>query len=399
MVRIASLLLAAVISCAAQNAPLTDGDRDRAMKLFDEHKLVDALPLLEQLAVERPKDAVVMEHLGFAVLANAAGMKDAEVAKQERRRARKILLQAQALGDNSNLLQILLQGIPEDGGDAPAFSKNPEVQSVMRDAEAAFARGDLPQALDGYIRAFALDPKLYEAPVFAGDTYFKMHQMEPACEWYARAVAVDPDRETAHRYWGDALMAMGKPAEARPKFLEAIVAEPYRRKTWVGVEQWAGRNKLTLASPKITPPNSVAAPSTGADGKTNINITIDPSTLGKGGDQDGRSAWFIYSLLRATWPTQRFAKEFPAEKQYRHSLKEESESLHMVATQARSKKAKHLDPQLALLLKLDDAGLLEAYVLISAADQGISQDYAAYRAANRDRLRRYLDEFVVPKLP
>jgi hypothetical protein len=31
------------------------------------------------------------------------------------------------------------------------------------------------------------------------------------------------------------------------------------------------------------------------------------------------------------------------------------------------------------------------------ADQGIAQDYVAYRKNNRDKLPQYLDEFVVPK--
>ncbi len=37
--------------------------------------------------------------------------------------------------------------------------------------------------------------------------------------------------------------------------------------------------------------------------------------------------------------------------------------------------------------------------MTSAPDKGIVLDYAAYRQANRDKLVRYLDEFVVPKLP
>ena len=250
------------------------------------------------------------------------------------------------------------------------------------------------------MKAFALDPHLYEAALFAGDTYFKMRQHATACEWYARAVEINADRETAFRYWGDALTEMGEPAQARPKFIEAIVAGPYLKKSWMGAKQWAERSKLSLSFPRITPPNEVSAPSTGTDGKTHINVTIDPATLGgKNRDQDGRSAWFIYSLNRAAWPTQRFAKEFPGEKEYRHTLKEEAESLHMVADQVRTKKVKRLDPQLALLLKLDGAGLIEAYVLITGADQGISRDYDAYRAAHRDKIRRYLDEYVVPKLP
>jgi len=397
MIRHGSVLLVVVILAAAQTAPLTDADRQRALTLYDENKFVAALPLLEQLAAERPSDSVVIERLGFAVLTSAAVIRDPEAAKQERMRARKILLQAQALGDNSNLLQTLLAGIPEDGS-MPPFSENPQVETVMRDAEAAYSQGDLQRALDGYIRAFALDPRLYEAALFAGDTYFKMRQHAAACEWYARAVEISADRETAFRYWGDALVAMGEPAEARAKFIEAIVAEPYQKNTWMGAQQWAERNRLSLSFPTITPPK-VLAPSTGADGKTNINVTIDPATLGKKGDQDGQSAWFIYSLNRGVWPATRFAKEFPAEKQYRHSLKEEAESLHMVAGQARMKKVKRLEPQLALLVKLDDAGLIEAYVLISAADQGISPDYEAYRVAHRDKIRQYLDDYEMPRLP
>jgi hypothetical protein len=45
------------------------------------------------------------------------------------------------------------------------------------------------------------------------------------------------------------------------------------------------------------------------------------------------------------------------------------------------------------------AGLLEPFVLLNRADNDITQDYNDYRAANRDKLRRYLDEFVVPKTP
>ncbi len=390
-------LVLGLFLAAAQNAPLTDADRARALQLFDEHKLVDALPLLERLAAERPKDMVVMERFGFAVLANSAGLTDPEARKRERRRARQIGLRAHELGDNSNLLEVLLE-IPEDG-DIPSFSENSQVEDVMRDAEAAFGRGDLQRALDGYVKVFALDPNLYQAPLFAGDAYFKMRKHAQTCEWYARAVAINPNQEAAYRYWGDALMEMDQPVEARAKFIEAIIAEPYSRSSWIGIQQWAGRKAVTLSFPRINPPHGVSAPSTGKDGKTNINITMDGGLLDKNAEEDGRSAWFIYPLNRALWTGEKFAKEFPGEKEYRHSLKEEAESLHLVALQIPRKKVTQLDPALALLLRLDDAGLLEAYVVISAADRGIAQDYAAYRTANRDKIRRYLDEFIVPKLP
>ena len=36
-------------------------------------------------------------------------------------------------------------------------------------------------------------------------------------------------------------------------------------------------------------------------------------------------------------------------------------------------------------------------MLLNRADAGIARDYSAYRAANRDKLRGYLNDFVVPK--
>jgi hypothetical protein len=51
------------------------------------------------------------------------------------------------------------------------------------------------------------------------------------------------------------------------------------------------------------------------------------------------------------------------------------------------------------LKRLNDADVLEAYVLLSAADEGIAKDYPAYRAAHRDRLNAYLREFIVGPRP
>jgi hypothetical protein len=59
------------------------------------------------------------------------------------------------------------------------------------------------------------------------------------------------------------------------------------------------------------------------------------------------------------------------------------------------KNAKKLNPSLTMLKKLNDEGLLEAYILLGRADAGIRQDYAAYRQANRDKLKRYLAEYVI----
>jgi hypothetical protein len=57
-------------------------------------------------------------------------------------------------------------------------------------------------------------------------------------------------------------------------------------------------------------------------------------------------------------------------------------------------KESSLDASIANLLKLHREGLIEAYVLLAMADEGIARDYAEYRKNNRDKLRRYLNDYV-----
>lgn len=40
--------------------------------------------------------------------------------------------------------------------------------------------------------------------------------------------------------------------------------------------------------------------------------------------------------------------------------------------------------------------MIEPYVLLNAADEDIAQDYPRYREKNREKLEKYLSEFVVP---
>ena len=48
-----------------------------------------------------------------------------------------------------------------------------------------------------------------------------------------------------------------------------------------------------------------------------------------------------------------------------------------------------------MLKKLNDAGLLESFVLFVRADTGMKQDYPAYRQNNRDKLNLYLTQYVM----
>jgi hypothetical protein len=53
------------------------------------------------------------------------------------------------------------------------------------------------------------------------------------------------------------------------------------------------------------------------------------------------------------------------------------------------------DASLQILKKLEKEGLLEAFILLALPDEGIVQDFGAYRKTNIENLRRYVKQYVL----
>jgi tetratricopeptide (TPR) repeat protein len=397
---------------AATQDPDYQAERKRAFDLMDESKMTEALPILERLAARNANDAQVQFFLGFTIFARSREIKDPVLRKQERVRARSHLTRAKELGVTEPVLGQMLASIPADGSEAPKFSRNPQAEAAINEGEAAYVRGELDKAFDAYTRAYQNDPQLYEAALFAGDMKAKKGHnstdaaersalFDSAGEWFTKAIKIDPDRETAYRYWGDALLEYGKNDEALAKFIDALIAEPYNQMSYNGLSRWARRNQKEVGHPRIDVPSDVTSKKPGE-----TTITIDQQTL-KGGD-DGSAAWLMYGMVRAAWMNKKdgsrsdqFARAYPNETTYRHSLAEELAAFQGVAEsvteQIKSKQVKKLTPSLENLMELHVAGLLEAYILFARPDKEIARDFAAYRRANRDKLRRYWLEVVIVK--
>jgi hypothetical protein len=373
-----------------------------AMKLYDQYRYLEALPALEKLSERYPSDLVVAERLGFTLIMTSIAGNDADERKQSRARGRKFLMRAKDLGADDDLLSYYLSTIPEDGGADRVFSNHKEVNDAMQEGEKAFAQRNYSAAIKAYTQAMLLDPTLYTAVLFIGDSYFADRQYANACEWFQRATKVDPNKETAYRYWGDALMRQNQIDEAQSKFIEAIVAEPYSRQPWMGLKQWADANRFQAAHPDVKAPKG---PKTTVKEDGSANITLNADIFGAQDKNDGTSAWATYQIIAGAWQAKIFKEKYPDEKQYRHSLAEESAALGAAAASVKKDlesgklKAKDLDAGIAALLKLYEAEMLEPFILLSRPDDGIAQDYAAYREKNRDKLRQYLKEFVAAKKP
>src|SRR5215213_1959291 len=357
------LLLAPYVTTRAQDDP----DRQRAFQLYKEQKFTEALPLFEKLATAHPDDVDVAELHAILVSTQAVYLKDPEARKQARLRGHELLLRAQKLGANSPLLHSLLESTTREGD--IGFSAKKEIDEVMREGESAFASGNFPKAIEMYQRALVLDPNLYEAALFIGDVYFKNADQPKAGEWFTRAVQINPDRETAYRYWGDSLMKQAKVTEAGDKFVEAFIAEPYNRLARAGFVQWGERVNIQLAHPKVELPANVTPKQEGG-----TTITLDSGMFKKDDKSGSGGAWMLYGIIRASWSQSEFAKQYPNEKKYRHSLKEEAAAFRSalkVLDEQKGADAKSIDPSLQILRKLEKEGLLEAFILLALPDDGI----------------------------
>ncbi len=392
LVTLLTLLFLSVVIASPTQAQ-TEGTADlkrQASGLLKENKYTEALPLLEKIAATEPNDGETQFYLAFALLGQAHNTKDGATRKALRVRARQAFVKAKSLNFDEPKLDALILSLPEDGSDAPGFTSNSEANHLMEEGEALFSQGKSDEALKKYQAALQLDPKLYHAALFCGDIYLQKADYANAEVWYQKAIAIDPTKETAYRYSATPLMKQRKTDEARDRYIEAFIVEPYNRFARGGLIQWAQATQTPLAHPDIAIPTDVTF-----DEKGDAKINLDAGAL-LGGKDDGSFAWISYGATRSTWRKEKFAKTFPNEKTYRHSLAEEAEALRSVISVATAdKKDKKLSPSLTRLKKLDDEGLLESFILLARPDDGIAQDYAMYLKQNRDKLRRYMVQYVV----
>jgi hypothetical protein len=93
---------------------------------------------------------------------------------------------------------------------------------------------------------------------------------------------------------------------------------------------------------------------------------------------------------------------FTKAKTYRHSLAEEEYALSSVVLiyrETSKNEPESKDPSFDLLARFEDEEMLAPFVLLTHADEGIAEDYNAYREVHRDKLIAFLDRYLVPPAP
>jgi len=269
--------------------------------------------LLDALAAQEPEDSGVLLRLSACLVGDKSTKGNAPTSREARLRARALVLRAESLGGSKSWARKLLISLPEDGHDA-TWSNLVAADEAMKKGEAYFEKKKWAEALGSFRAAHLIDPHSYYAAQFAGDVYFHWGEWEEAVYWFSLATQIDPDVETAYRYGGDALIKLGRANQAKEKYIDGVIADPYTTHSWEGIENWAKLTHTMLGHPRIAPPNMLP----GSGTSTSPSAIPDPSNM-----RNGASSWSAYEATRAEWKTERFAKEFPGEKVYRRTLREE----------------------------------------------------------------------------
>jgi len=377
---------------AAPNGPKSDAEVHaiwlQARALVQQSQYAEARGLMEDAVRQRPRNAAYHEELGLTLIGASGTLPEGIERKELVDKAHQEFLRAKGLGDDSPYLKVMLEQLGQAASNAPLQSlKKTPAQEAIATGEILYSKGDFDGALTQYKRALELDPGMYEAALFAGDVMFRKGDADAAGKWYETATEIDPNRETAYRYWGDVLQKSGRRKEAGEKLIAGVIAQPYVQAGWIGLQQWALVNHVSFSPPSITlPPGPDLSKNAGG-----LTLTLPGS---KNNDPNA-VAWMSYSLIRAgsqisaTKPDKNGALN-----PYRHSLADEATALRAAIDGSKSIPEAKLDPSLRELKALEKDGMLEAWILLNHADQGIAQDYAAYRTSHTKQLHDYIAKYV-----
>ena len=126
------LIFAALISFPVRSFAQVDYEKEKAhaIELCDQNRFTEALPILEKLNSVVRNDLVVIEKLATALVASASTQSDDASRTKTYLRARSLALQAKELGDESNLVKVLLERIPPDGKMVISVACSVETESL-----------------------------------------------------------------------------------------------------------------------------------------------------------------------------------------------------------------------------------------------------------------------------
>ncbi|HEX3553244.1 MAG TPA: tetratricopeptide repeat protein [Thermoanaerobaculia bacterium] len=295
-----------------------------------------------------------------------------------------------------------------------AWEPDAKAAPFFKEAESSLAARRLDQAADAYAKGLALSPDYGPGWVNAGDVQFARKDYAGALGFYRKALTLDSSLAQAHHFAADSLFKLGRLSEAEDEYVQALVYDPSYEEVWRSLAVVGPRAGLTAHRPAISTP--AGAIGDNVDGKVEIGVA-DPE-------------WLPYLNCKAVWRhedayrkakvaavPQRYSRSLTvAGTTYPWSVAEEAECLRAYVAGNLSATAARLEPGgksgqaagvsrekvlaaapelVRTLVQVEDADLLDGFILFALFGQRCPMAVALFSDAERSQMERFVRKFVI----
>ncbi|HEX4964729.1 MAG TPA: tetratricopeptide repeat protein [Thermoanaerobaculia bacterium] len=296
-----------------------------------------------------------------------------------------------------------------------AWEPDAKAAPFFAEAEKALAAGRLQEAADAYAKGLTLSPEYGPGWGYAGDVQFARKDYAGALGFYRKALALDPSLAQAHHFAADSLFKLGRLSEAENEYVQALIYEPSYEEVWKVLQIVGPRAGFMAHRPAISTP--AGAIGENVEGKVEIGVA--------------NREWLPYLNCKAVWrhedayrkarlaaAPQRYSRSLTlAGTTYTWSVVEEAECLRSYVAGNLSTTAARLEEQGAgsgqeagvsrekvlaaapelvrTLVQVEDADLLDGFILFALFGQRCPMAVALFSDAERGQMERFIRKLVI----
>lgn len=271
--------------------------------------------------------------------------------------------------DNQVMASIILRSVYIDEPVDTAIKE--DAVKKFNEAEKEFAAENYHKAAGLYREALAIDSTYYKAGLYLGDSYWKDRQPEQAVRYYKRAAETHPHQLEPHKYLADAYYTMNEYEKSYAECIEALLIHP-------DVDMF---NKLSKAAAQL-------GHSFDRHWMSRMYSTNDPE-INQG------------PIAELPWNYYREAKSLIAPFCNSKGIIEKTNTLtkekYMEAFCWEYMLSRTSDNpgEFEFARKMQKAGQLDCFVLLSMYHIGVNDQYTHLVKANPEKLREYIRNYLV----
>lgn len=274
-----------------------------------------------------------------------------------------------------------------DGGSTESTHQpQSEAMESFNQAETAYRAQKWDEAIAGYQKALASDPRFTDAALYLGDVYFDQKQYSKAEPWFRKATEMEPRYARAWRFLADCQADEGHMADALATDLSAIAAQPDDYTAWGRLRQiYEMQNKPALVRFRwpSTHDSQVKQEKSGS-----LQLILQTPGTDSSPEGDALSSYALMSGL-AQAPDEKGLK--PSELKWRTDAWEAA--LERYESALKEKKAAPKDSTWAQLLAFYKSGALKPALMVLAFREAYRPDFEAWKAANPKGVEAFIEQW------